>query len=102
MVFDLIGGDTQDRSWRVLKKGGVLVSTLTEPSREKAAQLGARGLRYTAKEDGADLAEIAALIETGQVKPKVSKTFALRDAAKALQEVETGHNEGKVVLKVAA
>jgi len=38
MVFDLIAGETQDRSWRVLRKGGILVSTLAEPSPEKARE----------------------------------------------------------------
>jgi NADPH:quinone reductase-like Zn-dependent oxidoreductase len=37
LVFDLIGGETQERSWALLGKSGRLVSTLTEPSRDKAA-----------------------------------------------------------------
>ncbi len=45
MVFDLIDGDTRARSWQVLKKGGVLVSTLSEPSQESAAKHGVRALR---------------------------------------------------------
>src|SRR6185437_13703387 len=44
MVFDLIDGETRERSWGCLKKGGVLVSTLTEPSQEKASQFGLRAL----------------------------------------------------------
>lgn len=45
MVFDLIDGDTRERSWKLLKKGGVLVSTLTDPSQEKAKQFGVRAMR---------------------------------------------------------
>ena len=59
MVFDLIDGETRERSWSLLKKGGVLVSTLTEPSQEKAGQFGVRALRYTVEADGDELAETA-------------------------------------------
>jgi len=71
VVFDLIAGETQDRSWSVLKKGGVLVSTLAEPSQQKAEALGVHALRYTAEESGAELREIAALINAGQVRPAI-------------------------------
>jgi NADPH:quinone reductase-like Zn-dependent oxidoreductase len=100
MVFDLIGGETQERSWQVLKKGGVLVSTLNEPSQEKAAAAGARGLRYTVTESGEDLAAIVELIDAGEVKPVVTKTFQLQDAAAAQEFLEHGHPAGKVVLSI--
>jgi NADPH:quinone reductase-like Zn-dependent oxidoreductase len=101
MVFDLIDGETRERSWGVLKKGGVLVSTLTEPSQEKARQFGVRALRYTVEADGSELAEIASLVALGKVRPHVQKTFPLSAAADALAAVEQGHSVGKVVLKVA-
>lgn len=101
MVFDLIDGETRERSWGLLKKGGVLVSTLTEPSQEKAGQFGVRALRYTVEADSEELAEIAGLVTSGKVKPHVQKTFPLSSAADALASVERGHSVGKVVLKVA-
>jgi len=101
MVFDLIDGETRERSWSLLKKGGVLVSTLTEPSQEKAKQFGVRALRYTVEADGRELAEIVALVAAGKVRPHVQKTFGLNAAADALASVEQGHSVGKVVLKVA-
>jgi NADPH:quinone reductase-like Zn-dependent oxidoreductase len=100
MVFDLIGGETEDRSWGVLKKGGVLVSTLSLPSQEKAKAHGVRGMRYTAEASGSELGEIAGLIDAGKVKPTISRTFPLKDAVSALQLVEQGHTRGKVVLTV--
>jgi NADPH:quinone reductase-like Zn-dependent oxidoreductase len=100
MVFDLIDGETRERSWRLLKKGGVLVSTLTDPSQEKANQVGVRALRYTVEADGAELEKIASLIIEGKVKPYVQKTFPLAAAAEALALVEHGHSTGKVVLRV--
>lgn len=101
MVFDLIGGETQERSWNVLKKGGNLVSTLTQPSKEKAAEHGARGIRYAAEESGADLSDIARLNESGQVKPVIAKTFPLDQAAEAQRFIEEEHPAGKVVLTVS-
>jgi NADPH:quinone reductase-like Zn-dependent oxidoreductase len=100
MVFDLIGGETQEKSWGVLRKGGILVSTLNAPSPEKAAAHGVRGTRFTVTEDGMELAEIAALIDAGKVKPKVAETFPLADAASAQRLIEAGHTEGKIVLVV--
>jgi NADPH:quinone reductase-like Zn-dependent oxidoreductase len=100
MVFDLLGGETQERSWSVLKKGGILVSTLTEPSPEKAAALGVRGTRYTAEESGAELAEIGRLIDAGKIKPMVSRTFPLQEAVAAQIAMEQGHSQGKIVLIV--
>ena len=101
MVFDVIDGETRERSWSCLKKGGVLVSTLTEPSQEKASQFGVRALRYTVEADGEELAEIAGLVSSGKVKPRVQETFALTAAADALAFLEQGHSVGKIVLKVA-
>lgn len=100
MVFDLIDGETRERSWKLLKRGGTLVSTLTDPSQEKATELGVRALRYTVEADGNELAEIADLVAAGKVKPHVSNTYPLQDAAKALASVEKGHSVGKVVLIV--
>jgi NADPH:quinone reductase-like Zn-dependent oxidoreductase len=95
MVFDLIDGETRERPWGLLKKGGVLVSTLAEPSQQKAKQFGVRALRYTVEADGKELAEIAGFVAEGKVRPHVQKTFALSAAADALGSVEQGHSVGK-------
>jgi NADPH:quinone reductase-like Zn-dependent oxidoreductase len=98
LVYDLLGGDTQARSWAVLRRGGALVSTLQEPSQDEAARRGVRALRYTAQPSRADLGEIAALVDAGRVQPHVSAVSPLRDARSALQAVEEGHTLGKAVL----
>jgi NADPH:quinone reductase-like Zn-dependent oxidoreductase len=100
VVFDLIDGETRARSWKLLKRGGTLVTTLTDPSQDKAKEYGVRALRYTVEADGNELAEIAALVEAGKVKAHISKTFPLEDAPRALASVERGHSVGKVVLVV--
>jgi NADPH:quinone reductase-like Zn-dependent oxidoreductase len=98
MVFDLIDGETRERSWKLLKRGGTLVSTLTDPSQEKAKELGVRALRYTVEADGNELAEIADLVVAGRVKPHVEKTYPLDEVSAALTTVEHGHSVGKIVL----
>jgi NADPH:quinone reductase-like Zn-dependent oxidoreductase len=100
MVFDLIDGETRERSWPLLKKGGILVSTLTAPSQEKAKQHGVRATRYTVEANGTELAEIGALVRDGVVRPHLQRSFPLRSAAEAMAEVEKGHTVGKIVLTV--
>ena len=101
MVFDLIDGETRERSWKLLKPGGTLVSTLTDPSQERAKELGVRALRYTVEADGNELAEIAALVTAGKVKAHVQKIYPLEEAAQALTELEKNHPAGKIVLIVS-
>jgi NADPH:quinone reductase-like Zn-dependent oxidoreductase len=98
LVFDLMDGETRERSWEVLKRGGVLVSTLTEPSQAKAAQYGVRALRYVMEANGSDLAEIVELVKSRKVKPHVHQQFRLEQAAEALNVIEQGKFFGKIVL----
>jgi NADPH:quinone reductase-like Zn-dependent oxidoreductase len=100
VVFDPIGGDIQHRSWKVLKKGGILVATLGISSPEAAAEHGVRGEGVMVGPDNTQLARIAALIDAGNVKPFVSSVFPLAEAARAHELSQTGHVRGKIVLKV--
>ena len=102
VVFDLVAGETQDRSWSVLKEGGIIVSTLKEPSPEKAAEHKARGVHYMATPSGAQLADIGRLIDAGHVGAEVEKVFSLAEAAEAERALEKEHIRGKVVLDIAA
>ena len=102
LVHDLIGGETQEHSWSVLRKGGVLVSTVAEPSRDKADAIGVRGVRYTAQPNADQLREIDALIQSGKVRPLVSRKYAFGDAKEALRSLEEGHGSGKLVLDLAS
>jgi NADPH:quinone reductase-like Zn-dependent oxidoreductase len=102
MVFDLIGGDTQERSWSVLKDGGTLVSTLAKPSERQAQIHHARAMNYMAHPDAAELGEIVHLIAEKKVHPHVEARLPLEDVAEAHRKVEYGHPRGKVVLEVRA
>jgi NADPH:quinone reductase-like Zn-dependent oxidoreductase len=101
LVFDLVGGQTQEHSWAVLRKGGVLVSTVAEPAREKAEAIDVRATRYTAQPNADQLREIDALIQSGRVRPLVSRRVAYGDAKEALRRLEEGHSTGKLVVDMA-
>ena len=100
LVFDLVAGDTQERSWAVLKDGGTLISTLAKPSEIKAREHNARATNYVAHPDGGELAEIGRLIDAGKVKPHVVASYPLDHAAEAQRQLERSHPHGKVVLEV--
>ena len=100
LVFDLIGGDTQERSWSVLKDGGTLVSTLAKPSGRQAQIHHARAMNYMAQPDAAELGEIVHLITEKKVHPHVEACLPLEQVAEAHRQAEHGHPRGKVVLEV--
>ena len=101
VVYDLIGGETQARSWAVLRDGGAMISTLEQPDAAKAAERHARAAtRYGAEPNAAQLGEIADLIAAGKVKVTVSETFPLADVARAQERLEQGGLRGKIVLTV--
>ena len=101
IVLDLLGGDTQNRSWRVLKKGGILVSIVAPPSADEAAKNGVRSAFFSAHPSSSQLSEIAKLVDAGKLKPMVETVLPLQDARRAYELNETGHVRGKRVLKVA-
>ena len=83
IVLDTIGGETQERSWSVLKKGGNLVSLVQPPSEEKAKELGVRAAIIGAQPNGAQLAEIAKIIESGKLAPIIDRILPLSEVRRA-------------------
>src|SRR5439155_21566939 len=71
VVLDTVGGDTQARSWSMLKKGGILVSIVGQPSQQLAKEHDVRGAGILVKPDAEELAQIGKLIESGAAKPVV-------------------------------
>ncbi|WP_207459713.1 NADP-dependent oxidoreductase [Azospirillum sp. SYSU D00513] len=100
MVFDTIGGETQERSWGVLREGGMLVSVISPPSEETARAHGVRQDYIFIGPNAAWLTEIAGLIDAGHVRPLIGEVFPLSEVRKAHELSQTGHARGKIVLKV--
>ena len=102
VVFDTVGGETQERSWSVVKPGGALVSIVAPPSEEAGRKANARALFTFVQPNAPQLREIAALIDAGKVKVTVEARYPLASAVEALERVRRGHTRGKIVLEVAA
>lgn len=99
LVLDLVGGETQTRSFAVLRAGGTLVSTIDVDEPEEAKKRNIRVPdRWLAEVNTKQLAEIAALIDAGTVKVEVAQVFPVEEAASAYERLENGHVRGKVVL----
>lgn len=101
LVLDLVGGDTQRRSWAVLKPGGRMISTLEQPSAEQARARHAEGKVFMAQAKAEQLREIGRLIDADKVTVLVEKTLPLAKAKEAHDTLENQHVRGKVVLTVS-
>jgi NADPH:quinone reductase-like Zn-dependent oxidoreductase len=99
VVLDTVGGDTQTRSFEVLKKGGYLVSLVAPPSPELAEKYGVKATMIQSGPNGELLEEIAGFVERGQVKTHVESIFPLSEIKKAHELSESGRARGKIVLK---
>ncbi|HZU84337.1 MAG TPA: NADP-dependent oxidoreductase [Polyangiaceae bacterium] len=102
VVLDTIGGDTQDRSWRVLQKGGILVSIARPPAEEVAESHGVRAGYVFVQPMASQLDQIAALIDAQTLRVEVSNVLPLSSAREAQELSRAGHVRGKVVLDVRA
>jgi NADPH:quinone reductase-like Zn-dependent oxidoreductase len=101
VVLDLLGGETQQRSWKVLKPGGILLSTVQPPSQELALAHGVRQKMIgTSPPVRKVLTEASKMVDDGWLKPHVSAILALHDIKKAHEMIETRHTRGKIVLQV--
>ena len=102
VVIDTVGGDALDRSYGVLKGGGILVSSAAMPSADKATQYGIRAAFFIVQVTRARLQEIADLIDAGKLKTEVGEVLWLDEARKGHEMLEgVPHRRGKIVIKVA-
>jgi NADPH:quinone reductase-like Zn-dependent oxidoreductase len=100
VVIDTQGGETQQRSWGVLKPGGILVGLFSPPSEEAASAHGVRQQYFGLQPNPSELAELAKLIDAGQLKPIVTTVLPLSEARRAYELSQNRHTHGKIVLQV--
>ena len=122
LVFDTIGGETQNKAISCLKKGGKLVSIVGPPTSRFMKEMNKgiifqilglvmsfttnlaafiKGVRYEfmfMTPSGLQLTKIAKLIDEGSIKPVVDKVYPFEEANEALAHVERGHSLGKVIV----
>src|SRR6202166_5267803 len=87
VVFNLIRGDTQQRSFLILKEGGYLVSATQPVSQEEAAMHRVSGVMMRLAPSGGGLGRIGRLLEEGTIRPDVATVYALQDAAQAWKHI---------------
>ncbi|MFJ3818714.1 NADP-dependent oxidoreductase [Streptomyces sp. NPDC090056] len=100
VVLDGIGGETAERSLKVLRPGGRLI-TLPGPDDVPAAPEGVRAVWVLVEPDHLGLRELAALVERGELRPVADTVLPLAEAAKAHAIGEEGRTTGKIVLTVS-
>ena len=98
VVYDTIGGDTQKRSFQVLKEGGFLVSLVEDPSKKLLQKYKVEGKVIASVPNPKQLEEITQLVEEGKVKTHIEKVFPLSEAKKAQKLSKEGHTRGKFIL----
>jgi NADPH:quinone reductase-like Zn-dependent oxidoreductase len=102
VVLDTIGGETQERSFSLLKAGGRLFSVVGTPDAGRLATLGATGGTFMVQPSREQLGRIAELIDEGKVRVLVDSVFPLSEARAAHAKSQTGRAKGKIVLEVVA
>ena len=99
-VFDLVGGESYGRSFKVLKQGGAIVSMLMPPNQQLMEQYGVQAIHEVASATTAALQKLATFIEEGTMSVHVDKTYPLEQVADAFTAWESGGVHGKVVLAI--
>jgi NADPH:quinone reductase-like Zn-dependent oxidoreductase len=103
-VIDLVGGETQERSFQVLRRGGKLVSTVSRPDQHLAQSHGVDATFFFVNVTSQYLTEIAGLVDGGTLRTRVGTVLPLADAREAhfMLEGTRPHLNGKIVLAVGA
>jgi NADPH:quinone reductase-like Zn-dependent oxidoreductase len=97
-VFDTVGDETYRRSFKVIKKGGVIVSMLDQPDSELMNQYGVKAIFQFTQADRERLTKLTQWVDENNIRVNVEKTFLLDEAGKALDYQKDVHPRGKVVL----
>jgi NADPH:quinone reductase-like Zn-dependent oxidoreductase len=103
-VIDLVGGETQARSFQVLRRGGKLISAVSNPDQKIAQRLGVEASFFLVNVTSSYLTEIARLVDSGKLKTNIGSVLALAQAREAhfMLEGARPQPKGKIVLAVGA
>jgi NADPH:quinone reductase-like Zn-dependent oxidoreductase len=103
-VIDLVGGETQKRSFQVLRRGGKLISAVSRLDQHLAQSHGVEAAFFLVNVTSQHLAEIAGLVDGGKLRTRVGAVLPLADAREAhfMLERLRPQPKGKIVLTVGA
>lgn len=99
-VFDTVGGETYTRSFKVLKKGGTIVSMTEPPNTELTEKHEVKAIAQGTRVTTERLSKLAELVDQGAITIHVGKTFPLDQAGEALAYLQAGKARGKVVIEI--
>ena len=99
-VIDTVGGETYVRSFKVLKRGGIIVSMLEQPNTELMTQYGIKAIFLFSQVNRHRLTKLAQWVDQNNIKVNIDQTFPLDEAGKALDYQNGVHPRVKVVLTV--
>ena len=99
-VFDTVGGETYTRSFKILKKGGMIVSMLEQSNQELMSRFGVKAISQFTQVNRERLTKLAQWVDQNNIRVHVDRTFPLEEAAKALDYQKNVHPRGKVVLAI--
>ncbi|MFI5270856.1 MAG: NADP-dependent oxidoreductase [Candidatus Saccharimonadales bacterium] len=99
-VFDTVGGETNKKSYQVLKAGGQLASMLDPEDEELSKKFNIKYHHISTKVTSERLNKIAELVDSGKLKAAVDKTFSLDQINEAFVQAESKHTRGKIVLTI--
>ncbi len=100
LVFDMMGGEIMENSFKILKKGGCLVSIKGQDTQGLAKQYGVRFEAFFMWPSGEMLSQLAQLISDGALKPVIDRTFSIDQIQEAYAYLQTGRAKGKIVIQV--
>jgi NADPH:quinone reductase-like Zn-dependent oxidoreductase len=100
VVVDTVGGEIIERSWQVLRPGGLLVSVAGRLTPEMGQAHGVRAMS-SGRTAPARLRDISELFESKQITSVVGAMFPLAEARQAHELSQTGHGRGRIVLLTA-
>jgi len=103
-VIDLVGGETQLRSFQILRRGGKLISAVSQPDQDIARSKGIDAAFFLVNVTTRQLARIAAILESGELRTHVGTVLPLEHAREAHLMLERlrPQPKGKIVLAVGA
>jgi NADPH:quinone reductase-like Zn-dependent oxidoreductase len=98
VVFDGVGGETTDRSWKVLKPSGKLVTVATQT--KPAPDARTRDAFMLVRADGRELGSLGEMIDAGELRVFLEAVYPLDDAKTAYSRAQKGGRRGKIALSV--
>jgi alcohol dehydrogenase len=100
-VFDTVGGETYTRSFKVLKRGGIIVSMLEQPNQEMMDRFGIKAISQFTQVNRERLTKLAEWVDENNIRVNVDRIFPLDETGKALDYQRDVHPRGKVVLEAS-